>query len=337
VDVAAADFVDQGKIYAAPLTVDSLGLYYNKDLFNQAGITTPPATWNDFVADVQKLTRISGTGQITQSGAAIGTAYNINRSTDILNLLMLQNNTQMVDDRGTKALFDQGGSRDSNGNIVSPGVTALNFYTQFAKANSSFYSWNANLHFSTDAFSEGTVGMMLNYSWLSDTIRSKAPKLNFAVAPIPQLAPSSPVNFPNYWGFAVAKNKVAPAVAAGSQQVQVPNDARVAEAWNFVKFLTTKPEVVAGQTAPSFDAAADYAKTTNKPAARRDLIETQKTDVNIGVFAQGNLIDKDWKEKDPVAVEAIFANMVDSVNKGAATVDSAIKTATTQVTQLMSK
>ncbi len=74
VDVAAADFVDQGKIYAVPLSVDTLGLYYNKDLFNQAGITAPPATWNDFVEDVKKLTKVGGTGLIQQAGAAIGTA-----------------------------------------------------------------------------------------------------------------------------------------------------------------------------------------------------------------------------------------------------------------------
>ncbi|MFA6973655.1 MAG: extracellular solute-binding protein [Parcubacteria group bacterium] len=337
VDVVAADFVEQGKIYAAPLTVDSLGLYYNKDLFNQAGITTPPVTWNDFVEDVKKITRIDSTGNIVRSGAAIGTAYNINRSTDILNMLLLQNNTSMINDRQTQALFDQGSARDNNGNSVTPGVTALSFYTQFARANSAYYSWNPSLHYSTDAFSEGTVGMMFNYSWQADTIRAKAPKLNFAVAPVPQLTPTAPINFPNYWGFAVAKNKIAPALPAGSKQVVVSEEVRVAEAWNFVKFLTTKPEMVAGQTIASFDAAADYAKATNKPAARRDLIEVQKTDVNIGAFAQGNLIAKSWKQIDPIAIEAIFAGMIDGVNRGAVTTEEAIKAAATQVTGLMNR
>jgi len=337
VDVAAADFVDQGKIYAVPLSVDTLGLYYNKDLFNQAGITAPPATWNDFVEDVKKLTKVDGTGLIQQSGAAIGTALNINRSTDVLTLLMLQNGTKMTDDRQSRALFDQGtGQRDSSGNAIIPGVEALNFYTQFAKASSAYYCWNPTLHYSIDAFGEGTAAMMLNYSWQIPVIRNKAPKLNFAVAPIPQLNLSSPINFPNYWGFAVAKNKVATTVATGAQKIQVPDAARVAETWNFLKFLTAKPDVTNAQAnTAAFDAAADYIQKTNKPAARKDLVEKQKTDVDIGVFAQGNLIAKDWREVDPVAIESIFASMIDNVNKGAATSIEALKSANTQVTQLM--
>jgi len=40
VDVAEKDLVDDGKIYAVPLYIDTLALYYNKDLFNSAGIRT---------------------------------------------------------------------------------------------------------------------------------------------------------------------------------------------------------------------------------------------------------------------------------------------------------
>jgi multiple sugar transport system substrate-binding protein len=331
VDVAASDFLNQGKVYAVPLSVDSLGLYYNKDLFNQAGITAPPATWNDFVADVQKLTKVNSYGQIIQSGAAIGTAYNINRSTDILNLIMLQDGVQMTDSTSGRAIFDQGTRKDENGSTVFGGVEALNFYTQFARANSSFYSWNPNMHYSTDAFSEGTLGMMLNYSWQISTLFAKSPKLNYAIAPVPQLNASQPVNFPNYWGYAVAKNKTAVTLP---NQPAVPDDMRIAETWNFLKFLTTKPVLAAGQTGPTFDAAAEYIKTTGKPAARKDILETQKSDPKIGAFAYGNLIAKDWIEIDAVSIEAIFARMIDDVNRGAATAQDAIRAAATQVSQL---
>jgi len=337
-DVVAADFVDQGKVYAAPLSVDSLALYYNKDLLNQAGITAPPANWDDFVADVKKMTKIDGTGNIAQSGAALGTAYNIKRSTDILNLLMMQENTQMLDDKQLRANFDQATGSASAGGVNYPGENALNFYTQFAKANVVSYCWNKDMHYSLDAFSEGTAAMMLDYSWDISTIRDKAPKLNFAIAPVPQLNPSAPVNFPNYWAFAVAKNKTSTVAAAGSQQAaQIPNDVRVAEAWNFIKFLTDKPLVAAGQNPSTvYDPAAVFLQKTGHPAARKDLIEKQKTDVDLGAFAAGNLVAKDWKEVDAPAIEAIFATMIDSVNKGAMTPADALQTAAVQVTQLMS-
>ena len=336
-DVVANDFIDQGKIYATPLSVDSLALYYNKDLFNQAGITAPPASWNDFTTEAKQLTKIDGTGNITQSGAALGTAYNIKRSTDILNLLMMQENTPMLDDRQSRANFDQGSVSASNGNASYPGVAALTFYTNFAKTNSSFYSWNPNMHYSLDAFSEGTLAMMLDYSWDISTIRNKAPKLNFTIAPVPQLNPAAPVNFPNYWAFAVAKNKTSAMPVSGSQQpVQIPNTVRAAEAWSFLKYLTDKPVAAAGQNPSTvFDPAADFLKKTGHPAARKDLIEKQKTDVDLGAFAAGNLVAKDWKEVNPPAIETIFASMIDSVNKGSMSVNDALKAAAAQVSQLM--
>ena len=103
VDVVAKDFLtpDQ-KILGAPLSVDTLALYYNKDLFNAAGITTPPATWEEVVANVGKLTQIDGFGVINQSAIALGTAAdpigNINRATDILTTLFFQSGVPILDD-----------------------------------------------------------------------------------------------------------------------------------------------------------------------------------------------------------------------------------------------
>jgi len=44
-----------GKNYGVPWDMGMVGFWYNKDLFAQAGISTPPATWTEFLADVGKL------------------------------------------------------------------------------------------------------------------------------------------------------------------------------------------------------------------------------------------------------------------------------------------
>ncbi len=44
-----------GKNYGVPWNAGMVGFWYNKDLFAQAGIENPPATWDEFLADVQKL------------------------------------------------------------------------------------------------------------------------------------------------------------------------------------------------------------------------------------------------------------------------------------------
>jgi raffinose/stachyose/melibiose transport system substrate-binding protein len=45
----------QGKNYGVPWDMGMVGFWYNKDLFEQAGIDAPPATWTEFLADVQAL------------------------------------------------------------------------------------------------------------------------------------------------------------------------------------------------------------------------------------------------------------------------------------------
>jgi raffinose/stachyose/melibiose transport system substrate-binding protein len=45
----------QGKNYGVPWDMGMVGFWYNKDLFDQAGIDAPPATWTEFLEDVQTL------------------------------------------------------------------------------------------------------------------------------------------------------------------------------------------------------------------------------------------------------------------------------------------
>lgn len=44
-----------GKQYGIPFDLGMVGFWYNKDLFEQAGITAVPTTWDDFLSAVDKL------------------------------------------------------------------------------------------------------------------------------------------------------------------------------------------------------------------------------------------------------------------------------------------
>jgi len=46
----------KGKLYGLAPAVNTLALFYNKDLFAQAGIQTPPTTWAEMKADAKTLT-----------------------------------------------------------------------------------------------------------------------------------------------------------------------------------------------------------------------------------------------------------------------------------------
>jgi multiple sugar transport system substrate-binding protein len=63
-----------GKQYGLPANFTPLLLYYNKTLFKQAGIAAPPATWDEWTADLKKLTKGHGPGgKPAQYGLAMGT------------------------------------------------------------------------------------------------------------------------------------------------------------------------------------------------------------------------------------------------------------------------
>jgi multiple sugar transport system substrate-binding protein len=357
-DVVSSDFVSDGKVYALPLSVDSLALYYDKDMLNQAGIAIPPATWLDFDDAVKKITHVDSLGNINPSGAAMGMSSDtslgtgkINRATDILTLLMMQSGVDMINPQTKQAAFGDF-TTATYGGEMSPGESALAYYTKFSDPSKVEYSWNSQQHNSVDAFIEGKTAMMINYSWFIPRIQSKAPKLNLGVAKIPQNKDKKgnglDIDFANYWGYAVSKNKVANqefvTEAQQNRHTYATDDQRIAEAWKFIRFLTMPqsasadlPVAPAGTDSINFDPAAEYAANLAKPAARRDLIDKQKSDILLSPFAAGNLIAKSWLQPDNVAIEKIFDDLIDNVVLKGMKIHDAMQQAQNSVNVLMRK
>ncbi len=281
-DVVYSDVVlDDNKIYGLPLSVDTLALYYNRDLLNSAGIANAPAYWNkEFQQAVKKLTKQDPKIGLIQSGVALGTSKNINRSGDILSVLMMQNGAIMTD--GNQITFQNVPPTMSNYN---PGLEALRFYTDFANPNKEVYSWNNDLPNALEAFTSGSLAMFFGYSFNIEQIRAQAPKLNFGIAKLPQIEGNSlQINFANYWVETVSKKS------------KYPN-----EAWDFIQFLTKEEN------------AKIYLSKTKKPTALKSLINTQKDDEDLGVFAEQILSAKSWYHGKSIAdAESAISEMIDA-------------------------
>lgn len=301
VDVVAKDLTANNQIYGLPLYVDTLALYYNKDMLNSAGITRPPQTWQEVNDNVIRLTRLDDFGNIVTSGLAMGTARNINRSTDILTALMIQSGVQMNDENG----FASFSSAIRNANV---GETALQYYTDFANPQKQTYAWNDSQHYSVDAFLEGRTAMILGYAHQMELLKAKAPRFNFGVSMMPQASLTDIKNYANYWTLGVSN-------ASENQE----------EAWKFVLSFTSKENIT------------DYLNETQRPAARRDLIELQRTDPDLGLFAIQALSAKSWYQWDNVAIENIFADMIDNVNYRRLSIREALQRAESQVNVLKRK
>lgn len=336
-DVTAGDFMSsEGQIYGVPISVDSLALYYNKDIFNANGIARPPATWEEVVELVPRLTEIDNFGAINQSAIALGTAQNINRSTDILTAILYQKGSAISKTSGNPDLTDAK-SRE-----------AVEFYMQFSDIRSPLYTWNPSLHYSLDSFYEGTLAMMINYSWQYPTLKQKNAKLNIGVAPLPQFTDGIQANQANYWGYGVAKNK---SYKVDENDKRAPSrenfdTLRTFEAWQFLKFFAFAKEKqpikfqngLTGATADlisPLDPSKTYLAKTGKPAARRDIIIEQQNDVVLGPFATGNLIAKNWFQGNVDAVEGVLAELITSLYSGSASLLEALTIASRRINTLL--
>jgi multiple sugar transport system substrate-binding protein len=285
VDVAFSDFVKDNKIYAVPLSMDVLALYYNKDILGSAGISQPATTWPQLVSDVEKITKVSKNGVFSLSGVALGTANNVNRSVDVLSLIMLQNGTKFYSDDFAVATFDQSQNVSGSNEGFNPGATALTFYTQFANPARRSYTWNVRSDFSVDAFTQGKVAMMISYQYMQPLIRAKAPTLNWDVAAVPQISEeSTKVNFANYWGEAISKNSKNPDAAAA-----------------FLAFISSKDELT------------KYYAQRKLVASRKDILPTQMGDTDIGVFAESALTARSVYKQDANIYESVFTKMINDV------------------------
>jgi len=254
---------DTRKIFALPLSMDALATFYNKDLLNNAGIADLSDYWNkQFQKDVKKLTKQNSKGEILQAGVALGGGFNIERSSEILAALMMQNGTSVLDDQGRVVFRQYVREKDYN-----PGVDAIRFYTDFANPTKDVYSWNKSMPNSLDAFVQGNLAIMFGYSYHIPLIRARAPKLNFGIRPFPQIeGRTDPKNVADYWVETVSKKS------------RYKN-----EAWDFIQFMAAQPEIV-----------KTYLDSTKRVSAIKSLIKEEVNDDDVGVFAQQVLVSSSW-------------------------------------------
>lgn len=270
VKVAGDDFImtdpadGKDKIYALPLYVDTLALYYNKALFDQRlpERGKPATSWNLLQGDAAKFQELDKDAKLTKGEIAMGRADNVSLAPDILYALFLQ---------AGETLYD------SNFKNVQLGQSAqkyFDYYLSFAASQNKNYSWSTDLAAAgnpdkeLDAFVSGKVAAVFGYSDLYARLSSELKNIkntfstglslkDVGVAPLPQIESdkSDYRVFANYYGLGVSRNSK-----------------NAVEAWNFVRYLGSKSQAQA------------YHKATSRPAARRDLIEDQRKEPITEVF-----------------------------------------------------
>lgn len=186
------------QIVGIPLMYDGLALYYNTEIFSTA-VVDPPTTWTELRTLANQLTIRSEAG-IERAGIAMGNASNTEHFSDILAVLLLQNDASLFEPNSPA-------TRD-----------ALQFYTLFVRSDRV---WNDTQPNSSVAFARGDVAMMFAPSWRVHEVKTMNPNLQFRTVPLPQLTDER-ITWGNYW-------------AEGVSNFSTDKE----EAWKFLKYLSS--------------------------------------------------------------------------------------------------
>ncbi|MDQ6917329.1 MAG: ABC transporter substrate-binding protein [Pseudomonadota bacterium] len=97
-----------GKTWGIPFQRSTIVLYYNKEMFKEAGLdpNRPPATWKEMAEYAQKLTKRDASGKVTQWGVQIpasGFPYWLFQG------LATENDVQLMNAAGTETYYDKPG------------------------------------------------------------------------------------------------------------------------------------------------------------------------------------------------------------------------------------
>ena len=298
-------FTDEKGVFAFPITVDPLVMYWNRATFTEKGISLPPKFWDEVLTVAPQLIETETDLSIKKSAVALGEYSNINNSKQILSTLFLQAGNKIiqrnrVDEPGTpvfSVIFDQ-----KLDYAVAPSQAALNFYTQFANPSRTVYSWNRSMPASIDAFIAGDVAMYFGFASEFATIREKNPNLNFDVAIIPQSRTGNRATYARVMALAIPKT--------------TPN---VERAFALIRNMTAS------------DSVAVLADAMFLPPVKRDLLAKKPDNAFMQTFHDSALIAKSVYDFNPEQSEEVFRRMVESIVSGRLTSSEAILRATGEI------
>lgn len=163
-----------GKNYALPFTGDASVMFYNKDLFKQAGLDPekPPTTWAEIKEDAQKITAL-GNDNYGYYFPGSGSGWNLFTFTPFI----WANDGDVLSGEGAK----------QKATLTDPAVKdALGFYRDLW--TSGVIPKSAQTDDGTQIlslFEAGKVGMVANGAFAYSELKSKFPNLNYGITPIP--------------------------------------------------------------------------------------------------------------------------------------------------------
>ncbi|MGB9780680.1 ABC transporter substrate-binding protein [Caldanaerobacter sp.] len=151
----------EGKTYGLPKDYNTLVLFYNKDMFKEAGINEPPKTWEELRETAKKLTKNGVKGIVLSADLARFDAF-IN-----------QNDGSVYKDGKVTLNLPQN-------------AEALDFYVGLIiRDKVADTPQNMGEGWNGDAFAAKKAAMAIEGGWMIPFLKEKAPDLNYGIAELP--------------------------------------------------------------------------------------------------------------------------------------------------------
>jgi len=304
----ASIYLDKEGVWAYPLLVDPIVLYYNKDILSNEGIVYPPRTWDELFTMNAALTKRSNSGVISQSMIALGQYANVNNAKEILSTLLIQNDDEIIKrkDLGYVSVLNS----NPLGLSVSPIEAVLKFFIEFSNQSDSAYSWNGSLPNSLDMFTSGKLAFYIGKASELFNIQSINPNLIFNVNQIPQIKDATTKRT---YGeiYAIAVNK---------------KTANLAAAFKVAGDLTTG------------DKAKSISTSMSLPPVSRDLLNSKPNEnPYLFTFFNSAIITKSWIDPDEIKTDGIFKELIENILSNTLSLGEAVGKAQGQFEQIIKK
>lgn len=260
--VIAESLKENNQFYGIPLMAEALALFYNKDILTAANKSAPRTWWG--LEKLAKELTVTVEERITVAGAALGTVNNVDHWSDIIGLMIFQNN--------------------SNPSLADSLVEdVIRYYLRFSATDRV---WDETLPNSTTAFAGGKLAFYFAPSWRIFNLLEANPNLNFAVTTVPQLpkvegadweaveegeGELTEVGWASFWAEGVwlkSKNQKA--------------------AWDFLQFLGSK------ETLQKLYTAQGQTRLFGEIYPRADLAASLENDPLLSPFVKEMKMAKTW-------------------------------------------
>ena len=274
-----------GDYWGLPTAVRSLALFYNNDLFSEAGLSGPPETLDQMVEYAKKLTKTDSAGNYIQVGFAVDTD---GQDHHFWREVLIRHSND-----GQKVTYN-----------TDAGAEALKYLTDFEKTHKT--GSNGFMNRGQDAFAAGKAGMVLDGSFRISKF-NKTDGLNFSISELPGHN-GTRYNFSSFWANALSTKAKGEKKEAAAKFLKYLTSEEAMQVWlDTVGELPAKPSVAlvdANKGHPQygpFIRGLDYATATtfiSEKPQRQSVIDSYDMVVLQGMSPEDALAKVAKKEQE---------------------------------------